>query len=505
MHFNPSSGVPSRAPWKWSRTRRCYLVAILAPLAVMGFFLIQTQVLKHRVEVRRRELTARGEVLTLVDIASKRAAAGLTNTGEGEFLSASTNLTEIICDTSSSCTGLTHSVLWRKELTVGELAGDGMFKTTPLSLWMDQHLPDNQKRLDQMIQAIDRPGFCYNFDYENMLQKEKIPIFHLIESARWLQLAMYHQLHRNNAAEACRLLCAQIRYVRFRPEGNTFFLYIGHMAIGSIVAESTWQALQYPDWNDAQLAEIQAAWESVEFPPALERTIVNHRASQLELIAMLRANATLYQNEIVPPKAKPLNCDVLSCLLANICSVDFMPGRRLYLRTVWKCWNSHNDELRIINTTQEIADILRSLQSGDRNFATAMRDTRRVYDRLNPKIANPNPYTRFTELAILPTMTMETFSQETRRRMALVAIALARHRLAHGQLPASLDELVPGYLPRKPVDPMDGQSLRYRPNPDGTFLLYSAGFNGRDDGGVRSSWNGEEDGTDLFWPMPDKP
>jgi hypothetical protein len=156
----------------------------------MGFFWIQKQVLRHRVEARRRELIARGEVLTLVEIASKRSASGLTNTGGAEFLSAHARLTQLDCDTGSPCTGLTHGVIWRNDPAVSEFAGGGTFKSLPLSVWMDQHLPDNQKYLDQMIRAIDQPGFCHNFDYENVLQNEVVPFFDLIESARWMQLDM---------------------------------------------------------------------------------------------------------------------------------------------------------------------------------------------------------------------------------------------------------------------------------------------------------------------------
>ena len=42
---------------------------------------------------------------------------------------------------------------------------------------------------------------------------------------------------------------------------------------------------------------------------------------------------------------------------------------------------------------------------------------------------------------------------------------------------------MPEFVPKVPLDPVDGQPLRYRRNADGTFLLYSVGENGKDDGG----------------------
>ena len=51
----------------------------------------------------------------------------------------------------------------------------------------------------------------------------------------------------------------------------------------------------------------------------------------------------------------------------------------------------------------------------------------------------------------------------------------------------SLDELVPGCLPTMPTDPATGQPFGYtllrRDAEGGTFLLYSFGADGVDDGG----------------------
>ena len=75
---------------------------------------------------------------------------------------------------------------------------------------------------------------------------------------------------------------------------------------------------------------------------------------------------------------------------------------------------------------------------------------------------------------------------ENERRMAVTAIALERFRLRHGEYPAQLAGLVPAFLPKAPIDLMDGKPLRYRRKDDGTFLLYSVGEDGKDDEGDSS-------------------
>jgi hypothetical protein len=67
-------------------------------------------------------------------------------------------------------------------------------------------------------------------------------------------------------------------------------------------------------------------------------------------------------------------------------------------------------------------------------------------------------------------------------RCAVVAVAAERYRLAHGDWPRAIADLVPGYLPAVPLDPFDDAPLRYRRTDSGA-VIYSVGVDGRDDGG----------------------
>ncbi len=104
---------------------------------------------------------------------------------------------------------------------------------------------------------------------------------------------------------------------------------------------------------------------------------------------------------------------------------------------------------------------------------------------------------------------------ETTRNVVITAIALKRYELQHHHLPDTLDELVLEFLKSVPTDYMDGQPLRYRRNADGTFLLYSVGDNGKDDGG-NPAWEKTDVTTDYYdwqnphaldwvWPQPATP
>ena len=101
----------------------------------------------------------------------------------------------------------------------------------------------------------------------------------------------------------------------------------------------------------------------------------------------------------------------------------------------------------------------------------------------------------------LPYVFNRVMRVETTRQTVMTAIALKRYQLKHGNHPVDLNSLVPEFLSTVPLDPVNGQPLRYRPNADGTFLLYSVGENGVDDGGDPSLEKGVT-GSNYYWQNP---
>lgn len=84
------------------------------------------------------------------------------------------------------------------------------------------------------------------------------------------------------------------------------------------------------------------------------------------------------------------------------------------------------------------------------------------------------------------------------QEVLLAGLAVERFRLRHGRLPATLDELVPEFLPGVPGDPWSSdQPLVYRVAAIGDYHLYSIGPNSRDDGGIEMDQG--------RWPNIDQP
>lgn len=87
--------------------------------------------------------------------------------------------------------------------------------------------------------------------------------------------------------------------------------------------------------------------------------------------------------------------------------------------------------------------------------------------------------------------------RQVRRDLARVFVALERFHRANHAYPAALSELVPVYLPAVPLDPFDGQPIKYRRTPAGGYRAYSVWQNGIDDGGIPNVRE-DEDSTDYL-------
>ena len=86
----------------------------------------------------------------------------------------------------------------------------------------------------------------------------------------------------------------------------------------------------------------------------------------------------------------------------------------------------------------------------------------------------------------------------------IVAFALAQYHGDHGHYPKKLEELAPKYLKQLPGDIFSGKLLIYRPNEKG-YLLYSVGYNGKDEDGRGREDEPPGDDLSVRMPLPELP
>jgi hypothetical protein len=86
-----------------------------------------------------------------------------------------------------------------------------------------------------------------------------------------------------------------------------------------------------------------------------------------------------------------------------------------------------------------------------------------------------------------------------------IVCALERYRLARGVYPGSLEVLAPQYIDDLPHDIIDGKPYHYQLRADGSFQLYSVGWNQTDDGGefaLKKDSPKQIDYKNGDWPWP---
>jgi hypothetical protein len=106
-----------------------------------------------------------------------------------------------------------------------------------------------------------------------------------------------------------------------------------------------------------------------------------------------------------------------------------------------------------------------------------------------------SPYTFVTAISV-PNFekALQTVARnQTLVNQARVACGLERYRLTQGQYPEKLEALSPRFVEKLPHDVIGGKPLNYRPSGGTEYVIYSVGWDERDNGGVAGKSRTEGD------------
>jgi len=140
-----------------------------------------------------------------------------------------------------------------------------------------------------------------------------------------------------------------------------------------------------------------------------------------------------------------------------------------------------------------------ALRELDRNVGPTMQALKKPYWE---PITNPPVYR--TTLGQLTLVQPEGIRRKWTQRDAVLLglrthVAIQQYRLRHRALPNTLQALSPQFLPTTPVDPYDGKPFRYRREAR-SYVLYSVGEDGKDDGGKERFDPNTNRGDFVIWP-----
>ena len=129
-----------------------------------------------------------------------------------------------------------------------------------------------------------------------------------------------------------------------------------------------------------------------------------------------------------------------------------------------------------------------------------------VSRELEKTLSHSNPFNVLARIAIpnFSRAVQTTARNQTKADQAFIACGLERYHNAHGEYPETLAALVPQFVEKLPMDIIGGQPLKYRRTDYGQFVLYSIGWNEKDDGGTSGRNLFDEKEGDWVWRYPAK-
>ena len=335
--------------------------------------------------------------------------------------------------------------------------------------------------LDQVTEATRRPRAQYELRYADG-PFALLPHLAIHKSmAVKLRTRSAARVATGDTAGAAEDIDTLLRLAELTGEDPTLIGYLVRVAIQSIAFSAFWDGTAQHAWSDAQLAAFQQRFEGLKQRDSLVKAFRGERLFGKTTFELMREGR--------------LDPDTLGAMESDESGNSFGWG------LVPRAWLLQSQAYH----SKVLDQVVGALQRCDPERGIAAKgsiwETERVDQTLFDTAGRRfHPYRIFTQLLLEGLAMVHTKADRslTTRRLAITVAALERHRLATGPYPKPLDDLVPRWVPAVPLDPMDGQPLRYRLNADGTFALYSVGPNHTDDHGVFESQQGQD--LDWVWP-----
>jgi len=287
----------------------------------------------------------------------------------------------------------------------------------------------------------------------------------------------------NRAGEDVQLALQLAEKVRAEP------LLISHLvraAMVQLALQSLWEGLANHQWSAPQLAALDAELAKLDFVTDWQLSMRGELGAQADELERLRRHPDqLSEVQALIDYAGKKD----AVHLPSITVARWIPAGWFY-QTQYRCARMMEDYCL------PLADLQRGVFAPAlaRRGALAMAaETNKVLSRFGqlifPVLADAAPKFAYAQASA---------------DLARLAIALERCRLKQGELPESLEALVPRWIAHVPHDVIGGGPLRYRREAGGGFVLYSLGWNEKDDGGTPEFKDGSIDlqNGDWIWRYP---
>ncbi len=363
-------------------------------------------------------------------------------------------------------------------------------------------LVSSETELDQLRAASDRPYACYPvvYDLDNPWGILLPHLGNIKRTVQRLQLRACAELAAGRSDDALADIKLML-YLAGSVKTEPFLIsYLVRVACVQLAIQPVWEGLAEHAWSDAQLQELQTLFQQYDFFPQMEQSLAGERAAGI-LTADLLAHGKYHLNDLTDDPGHA------GSMLANLAGRIAPSG-----------WY----HLEQLNYCQLFQLQLNGAFDGDKRQVFPKQIESNT-NALAQAFAGRNPFTticirhQLLAVILLPALhniPRRAAAAQTATDEAAIACALERYRLVNGQFPETLEALTPQFISPLPNDVVSGEPYKYHRTADpssqssaatsGSFVLYSVGWNEKDDGGVPGQNLFDDQEGDWVWRYPAK-
>lgn len=304
---------------------------------------------------------------------------------------------------------------------------------------INDYLQDNQEVLSTLHEAATMPHCRYPVDFTDGFNARIYWLGPLRDSARLLQLQALITIDNNDLDAAFQSIRCSMALGQ-SIQANTLVEQLVRIAVFALNLNTIERLLNQCDLSDEQLQSLTSLIESEDVKSGLYAAFQGERCMGLAIFKSPSSAAADGLGQGFPVRA-----------MAPLRAIGYL----------------QRDTITYLDLMQ--------------NYLDRLEQPSHIVMQLPQDEERGGLFTRILAPA-LGRVSQLAFRAQTDQKTAITACAIERYRIAHQQLPAALQDLVPAYLEAVPLDPFDGEPLRYKKLAPG-YVVYSVGDDLSDDGG----------------------
>jgi hypothetical protein len=360
-------------------------------------------------------------------------------------------------------------------------------------------LKTNEPLFAELRVASQRPYSRYPVIYDvEMPYAILLPHLRMVKGVcQRLGLKACAELAIGQCDQALEDLQLMFRLMDSVKEEPCLISHLVRVACAQIAVQPIWEGLAEHRWSDAQLQELEMRLQQYNFIVDMKTPLAAEQAAGIATIELVRKKGLGYLNALGTSEGTPAPASATATFIGLL----IVPQGWYYQEELNFCRAFHVELATSLDTTKKRVSPAR-VKADAQAFEQLMTASGFAGTGLGIILRHRLMATKL--LPALGRVIRKSAAAQTAFNQAAIACALERYRLANGHFPEAFEALAPKFISRLPNDVLTGEPYNYRLTADGRFVLYSIGWDEKDDGGVPGRHLFDDEQGDWVWTYPAK-